>query len=88
MAASPVVDGRRLGQKYYFDGTKAVVPKKHTLAWVVDWIQRREEVRNVLRWLIVKSGGERPTLMTKFLQLILVDLEGKARNNFKYSVTL
>jgi hypothetical protein len=47
MAARHVVDGRRPRQKYYFDGARSIAPKKHTLAWMVDRIQRREVVRNV-----------------------------------------
>jgi hypothetical protein len=69
MAASLVVDGRRPGQKYYFDGARAVAPKKHTLAWVVDRIQRQDAVKNALLWLIVKSGGERPTSITEFFAM-------------------
>jgi hypothetical protein len=48
MVARPIVDGRQPLQKYYFDGAKAIAPKKHILAWVVDRIQRREAVRNAL----------------------------------------
>jgi hypothetical protein len=69
MAARPVMDGRQPLQKYYFDGARAVAPKKHTLAWVVDRIQRREAIRNALRWLIVKSREERPTSMTEFFTI-------------------
>jgi hypothetical protein len=77
MAARHLVDGRRPQQKYFFGGARAVAPKKHTLAWVVDWIQRREAVRNVLRWLIVKSGGERPTSMTEFFEIDVGRFGGK-----------
>ena len=48
MVARPVVDDRQPQQKYYFDGAKSVASKKHTLAWVVDQIQRREAVKNAL----------------------------------------
>ena len=44
MAASSVVDGSQPQQKYYFDGTRPIAPKKHTLVWMVDWIQLREAV--------------------------------------------
>jgi hypothetical protein len=64
MVASPIIDSTRPRKKYYFNGARAVAPKEHTLVWVVDRIQRQEAVRNALRWLIVKSGGERPTSMT------------------------
>jgi hypothetical protein len=39
------------------------------LAWVVDQIQRREAVRNVFRWLTVRSEGQEPQSMTEFFAI-------------------
>jgi hypothetical protein len=57
MVARPVEDSRRPRQKYYFDGATSIAPKKNTLAWVVDRIQRREAVWNAFLWLTVSSRG-------------------------------
>ena len=59
LAAQPVQGGSRATQKYYFNGNNSPNPPKETLAWVADRMQRREAVRNALRWLIVKDR-ERP----------------------------
>jgi hypothetical protein len=49
MAARPIKQGTRPHQKYFFNLAASLTPKKNTLAWVVDWIQRREVVRNAFR---------------------------------------
>jgi hypothetical protein len=60
MAARMIEQGTRLRQKYFFNQAASLTPKKKTLAWVVDQIQRREAVRNAFRWLTVCSEGREP----------------------------
>jgi hypothetical protein len=64
MAACPIEQGTRPHQKYFFNLTASLTPKKKTLVWVVDWIQRREAVRNAFQWLTVRSEGREPQSMT------------------------
>jgi hypothetical protein len=40
--AHPIEEGTRPHQKYFFDKAASLIPKKKTLALVVDRIQRRE----------------------------------------------
>jgi hypothetical protein len=48
-AAHPIEEGMQPRQKYFFDQAGSLTPKKKTLAWVVDRIQRREGVWNVFK---------------------------------------
>jgi hypothetical protein len=66
MEARPIEEGTRPRQKYFFNLAASLTPKKKTLAWMVDLIQRREAVRNAFRWLIVRSEGREPQSMTEF----------------------
>jgi hypothetical protein len=69
MAARPIEQGTQPRQKYFFNLAAFLTPKKKTLAWVVDQIQRREAVRNVFRWLAVRSKGWEPQSMTEFFEI-------------------
>jgi hypothetical protein len=69
MVARPIEQGTRPHQKYFFNLAASLTPKKKTLAWVVDRIQRREAVRNVFRWLTVCSEGQEPQSMTEFFAI-------------------
>lgn len=69
LAAKPIVDGRRQSQKYYFNSATSTTPPKRTLAWVVDRIQRREAVRNAIRWLMVQSQKEPPGSLSEFFTI-------------------
>jgi hypothetical protein len=60
MAARPIEQVTRPRQKYFFNLAASLTPKKKTLAWVVDRIQRREAVRNTFWWLVVCSKGQEP----------------------------
>ena len=57
MAARPIEEGTRPRQNYFFDQAASQIPKKKTLAWVVDRIQRREVIRNAFQWLTIRSEG-------------------------------
>ena len=46
MAASSIEEGTRPHQNYFFDHAASQTPKKKTLAWMMDRIQRREAIRN------------------------------------------
>jgi hypothetical protein len=69
LAVRSIEQGTRPRQKYFFNLAASVTPKKKTLAWVVDWIQRREAVRNAFWWLTVCSEGQEPQSMTKFFAI-------------------
>ena len=60
MAAHSIEEGMRPRQNYFFDQVASQTPKKKTLAWVVDWIQRREAIWNAFWWLIVRYEGQDP----------------------------
>jgi hypothetical protein len=66
MAAHPTEQGMRPRQKYFFNHAASLTPKKKTLAWVVDRIQRRVAVRNAFRWLIVCSEEQEPQSIVEF----------------------
>jgi hypothetical protein len=68
-AARPIEEGTRPRQKYFFDQAASLTPKKKTLAWVVDRIQRREAVWNAFRWLIIRSEGWEPQSMIEFFAI-------------------
>jgi hypothetical protein len=69
MAARMIEQGTRPCQKYFFNLVASLTPKKKTLAWVVDRIQRREAVRNAFRWLTVCSEGREPQSITEFFAI-------------------
>jgi hypothetical protein len=69
MGARPIEQGMRPRQKYFFNHAASLTPKKKTLTWVVDRIQRREAVRNAFRWLTVCSKGREPQSMTEFFAI-------------------
>jgi hypothetical protein len=69
MAAHPIEQGTQPRQKYFFNLAASLTPKKKTLAWVVDQMQRREAVRNVFWWLTVRSEGREPQSMTEFFAI-------------------
>jgi hypothetical protein len=69
MAARPIEQGMRPRQKYFFNLVASLTPKKKTLVWVVDRIQRREAVWNVFRWLTVCSKEREPQSMTEFFAI-------------------
>jgi hypothetical protein len=69
MATRPIEQGMRPRQKYFFNLAAFLTPKKKTLAWVVDRIQRREAIRNAFRWLTVRSEGREPQSMTEFFAI-------------------
>lgn len=61
--AQLVVDGKKQHQKYYFNGVLASNPPSHTLAQLVDHMQRRATVKNVLRWLSIKDLERKSTVL-------------------------
>jgi hypothetical protein len=69
LAARLIEQGTRPRQKYFFNLAASITPKKKTLAWVVDRIQRREAVRNAKQWLTVCSEGQEPQSMTEFFAI-------------------
>jgi hypothetical protein len=68
-AARPIEEGMRPRQKYFFNLVASLTPKKKTLAWMVDRIQRREAVRNAFRWLTIRFEGWEPQSMTEFFAI-------------------
>jgi hypothetical protein len=68
--------------KYFFDQAASLTPKKKTLAWVVDRIQRRETVRNAFRWLTVCSEGWEPQSMTEFFAINMDRFVGPGQKQF------
>jgi hypothetical protein len=68
-AARPIEEGMRPRQKYFFNNAESIPPKKNTLGWVVDRIQRREAVRNAFRWLTVRLEGRQSISMTDFFAI-------------------
>jgi hypothetical protein len=79
-AAHPIEEGTQPRQKYFFDHAVSLTPKKKTLAWVVDRIQRRKAVWNAFRWLTVRSEGWEPQSMTEFFA---INVDRFARPNQK-----
>jgi hypothetical protein len=69
MAARPIEQGTRPRQKYFFNLVASLTPKKKTLAWVVDRIQRREAVQNAFRWLTICSEGQEAQSMAEFFAI-------------------
>ena len=69
MAARPIKEGTQPRQNYFFDQSASQTPKKKTLAWVVDRIQRREAIRNAFRWLTIRLEGREPQSMTEFFAI-------------------
>jgi hypothetical protein len=69
MAARPIEQGTQPRQKYFFNLAASLTPKKKTLVWMVDRIQRREAVRNAFRWLTVCSEGQEPQSMIEFFAI-------------------
>jgi hypothetical protein len=68
-AVRPIEESMRPRQKYFFNNAESIPPKKNTLGWVVDRIQRREAVRNAFRWLTVRLEGRQSISMTDFFAI-------------------